>query len=82
MKIAVFATLLVSAAAFSPVKQAAKTSALSASAFGNELGVQEPVSHTSYRVVPIFRFAYSCLKPDIASLVHLARLLRSRGYAR
>ena len=45
MKIAVFATLLASAAAFSPVKQAAKTSALSA--FENELGAQEPVSHSA-----------------------------------
>lgn len=42
MKFAVFASLLASAAAFAPAKQATKATALSA--FEGELGVQKPVS--------------------------------------
>ena len=41
MKIAVFATLVASAAAFAPSKEAIKTSALKA--YEGELGAQEPV---------------------------------------
>ena len=42
MKFAVFASLLASAAAFAPAKQATKASSLAA--FEGELGVQAPVS--------------------------------------
>ena len=45
MKLAVFASLIASVAAFSPAKQAAQTTALDAkSNFETELGVQRPVS--------------------------------------
>jgi Chlorophyll A-B binding protein len=43
MKIAVFASLLASAAAFAPAKQSIITSSLSMSAFEDELGAQAPL---------------------------------------
>ena len=50
MKFAVFASLLASAAAFAPAKQAAKTTSLAA--FEDALGAQPPVSPKSVAVVP------------------------------
>ena len=43
MKTAVLASLIASAAAFAPAKQAAKTTAVSASDFEEVLGVQPPL---------------------------------------
>jgi len=43
MKLAVAASLIATAAAFAPAQQAGKTTALQASPFANEVGVQQPL---------------------------------------